>query len=126
MKGKLEQVAEMQPSLYQTTFSLLAGPFSSQRLEFILCHAVIDMLTMFSPLHVKCCLVASYVFNCRFSVFLFSCVLANTTRIFEGTRIVKTGMVRRMEVIPLSFPVLSSREQCLNYHCPSQFGHRIT
>lgn len=38
---------------------------------------------------------------------------ANTTRIFEGTRIVKTGMVSFTDVKHLSLHVLSSRGQYL-------------
>lgn len=44
------------------------------------------------------------------------CSSANTTRIFEGTRIVKTGMVRK------AFHILSSREQCLYKHHSSLCG----
>jgi len=49
---------------------------------------------------VKCCLIA--VFHCGLPQFFLS--LANTTRIFEGTRIVKTGMVSLRESLLLSFP----------------------
>lgn len=62
-------------------------------------------------------------FHYKLPLFLSASVSANTTRIFEGTRIVKTGMVREMGESLLSFQLLSSREQCLFYFLLPRHAH---